>query len=86
MTILQLHKDFKKNFYRLLYGAAFCLVTATIWITKNQIKIDTLQDKIKEQEAIIKNYDKLIAQHEFLVMSHDYRLDRLDNLSTKTKK
>lgn len=85
MTILQLQKDFKKNIYRILYGVAFCLVAASVWITKNQIKIDLLQDKIKEQEAIIKNYDKLINQHEWMVLSHDTRLDRLDSLGKYKK-
>lgn len=86
MTILQLQKDVRKNLYKLLYGAAFIIFMAGCWITRNQIKIDRLEEEINNQDGVIKAQNKLINQHEWLTMNHDYRLDRLDNLSSKTKK
>ncbi len=78
MTIKDLEKTVKKYAFRGLYVLGFCLVTSTIWITKNQIRIDELQDKVKEQSAIIEHDTLLINNHEWLVLNHDKRIDLLE--------
>lgn len=64
--------------YVLWVGTAFIL-SAGIFIGKNENEISYLQKTVKEQKILIWAAKDIIARHEWMVLDHEKRINNLEN-------